>query len=659
MSIVRMKRLRLLGMRSDREDLLRVLQKLGCVEISEPTIDLADPNWAALAKPEGRDLSSAKEQESLLSNALTILNKYAPAKGGLLQARPELSERDFFDDQAYQAGLEAAQAIVDAERSLAVHVSEQGKLQNQKASLAPWLPLDVPLEYSGGDTFSVIFGTVPARANFAAVEAAVAEATDLFQLFYSGADRELSYFLLVCYSGVESECLEAMRPFGYSQANLRGWTGTAADNDRQLNNQLAVLAERIEADKAQIASFADRRLALQQALDRCAQEVSRAEAKGRLIDTENAFYLDGWLPVADVEKLDGVLSRYTCAWETSDPVEEEYPAVPVKLKNGVFSRCMNVVTEMYSLPAYDGVDPNPLMAPFFIVFFGVMMADMAYGILMVAAALVVLLKTRPREGTRNFMELVFWCGVSTFVVGAMTGGFLGDFIPQFIKLFNPNSTFEWFWPPLFTPLNNTVEILVGSLVLGVIQVFTGMGISVVKKVKDGEFIDALFDEITWWIIIAGGVLAIFNIGSIAGVPVVLVIGVLMLVFGGTRKAKGFGKVASLVGLVYNGVTGYFSDILSYMRLMALMLSGSVIAQVFNTLASVVGGMVPVVGVVLFIVISLVGNMLNLALNLLGCYVHDLRLQCLEYFNRFYKEGGKPFKPLVVNTKYVDIMKEEN
>ena len=99
------------------------------------------------------------------------------------------------------------------------------------------------------------------------------------------------------------------------------------------------------------------------------------------------------------------------------------------------------------------------------------------------------------------------------------------------------------------------------------------------------------------------------------------------------------------------MTGYFGDILSYSRLMALMLAGSVIAQVFNTLGAIPGN------VIIFLIISLVGNTLNFALNLLGCYVHDLRLQCLEYFGKFYQDGGKPFRPLSWNTKYYDIVKE--
>lgn len=216
---------------------------------------------------------------------------------------------------------------------------------------------------------------------------------------------------------------------------------------------------------------------------------------------------------------------------------------------------------------------------------------------------------------------------------------------------NPDSTFEM--PALFTPLNDTVAIMLGSVVLGCIQIFTGMTVSIIKKIRAGNFIDALFDEITWWIILGGTALAIFGIGTVSGIPVVLAAGIFMLVFGGTREAKGFGKLTKLVGLVYNGVTGFFSDALSYVRLMALMLSGSVIASVFNTLGATFGN------VILFILISMIGNALNLALNLLGCYVHDLRLQCLEFFNRFYEEGGKPYRPLSIQTKYVDVIKEEH
>ncbi len=656
MAIVKMKRLRLLGLRSDRERLLRPLQSLGCVEFSEPAIDLSDPAWAALAKPEGTGLSKAKEQYQQLDSALDVLRKYVPTKDGLLSARPTLTEAQLFDDSVYTDGLAAAWDITNAERALAACQAEQAKLQSQKASLEPWLSLNVPLETEGDSTVSILFGAVPSKVDFAAFEAAAAQATPLAQLFPAGSDRELQYFLLVCHASVLSDCTEAMRPFGYSRVTLRGWTGTAADNIRSLDNHIAALERQAEEHRDHIASLGDKRNLLRLCADRACQEISREENKARLIDTDAAYLLEGWLPADKEPDLAKLLSGFSCAWETADPMPEEYPQVPVKLKNNLITRSMNTITEMYSLPAYDGVDPNPLMAPFFILFFGMIMADMGYGLLMIIASAVVLLKQKPKNP--SFMEMIFWCGISTVLWGAASGGFFGDMIPQLVTMLNPNSTFEM--PALFTPLNDIVAIMIGSLALGFIQVITGMTISVVKKSKDGQFIDALFSEISWWIVLGG--LALFLCGAmVAGLPpvlatvgkVMLIAGFLMLALGGTREAKGFGKVTSFIGIIYNGVTGFFSDILSYIRLMALMVSGSVIASVFNTLGATTG-IVPA-----FILISLLGNALNLALSLLGAYVHDLRLQCLEFFGRFYKEGGMPYQPLSIDTKYIDVIKEEN
>ena len=645
MAIVKMKRLRLFGLRSNREELLRQLQHLGCVEVGEPAADLSDPQWAGLTRPDGQGLSRAREQSAAVGSALDTLKKYVPAKDGMFRKRPELTEAEFFDEAAYAAGLETAGRINDAERRINTLRADRGKMEAQRASLAPWSALDVPLEMTGDGTISVIFGTIPARADYAAMEGAVLSAADMASLTDAGADRELRYFLLVCHASVESACTEAMRPYGFSRANLKDWTGTAEDNIRDLNGKMAALDAEIESVKAEIVACGDRREALLRCADRAAQEIAREEARGRLLDTEDAFFLEGWVPAEDESRLAAALGRYACAWETRDPEAEEYPTVPVKLKNNWLTRSLNMVTEMYSLPAYDGVDPNPLMAPFFILFYGIMMADMGYGLLMMLASVIVLKKARPKGGMHNFFMLLGLCGVSTFVMGALTAGFFGDFPAQLVKLINPESTFEWFWPPLFTPLSNTLQILVGAMILGAVQIITGMVVSFVEKLKNGEVMDAVWEELTWWIVFAGAALAILGVTNI-----VLIVGGVMVVVGSGWNAKGFGKVTAIFGSLYNHVTGYFGDILSYSRLMALMLAGSVIAQVFNTLGAIPGN------VIIFFIVSMAGNALNFALNLLGCYVHDLRLQCLEYFGKFYEDGGKPFKPLMAETKYVDITK---
>ncbi|MCI9444130.1 MAG: V-type ATP synthase subunit I [Oscillospiraceae bacterium] len=649
MAITKMKRLRLIAMNQDRDGLLKSLLHAGCVEISEPEAYLEDEEWSALLKRGSGDLSEAKALQTELKQAVDVLAKYAPQKSGMFAARDEIRERDLMDRKTLDKTLETARKVNGHAKSMGQLAARVTRLQADQMALRPWESCSLPLEQKGTRTVRILLGAAPNTVDFHAMTGAVTEAAECVEITKLSEDREQQYLEVLVHKDQEQSALEALRSCGFTFSQLKELTGTASENIKRLDEEIRQTQRQMDQELEGVKSLASARKELEVCIDRVEQDLSTEGVKERLLTDGSILYLDGWLPAEDAGKLEKALKGFDCAWELTEPDPEDYPNVPIKLKNNKLTRCMNTVTEMYSLPAYDGVDPNPLMAPFFIVFFGVMLADMGYGLLMMLGTQFMLRKTKPKNP--NFMELFFWCGVSTFIVGALTGGFFGDFIPQLLKIINPASTFEM--PALFTPLNDTMPIMIGSLVMGVIQIFTGMTVSVVKKCQEGQFIDALFSEITWWIILAGVALAIFGIGTVAGVPVVLVIGILMLVFGGTRNAKGFGKVTCLVGLVYNGVTGYFSDTLSYIRIMALMLSGSVIASVFNTLGATFGN------VILFVIISMVGNALNLALNLLGCYVHDLRLQCLEFFGRFYKEGGKPYQPLAINTKYVDVIKEEN
>lgn len=657
MAIVKMKRLRILGMQSDRDSLFRRLQKLGCVEISEPAIDLTDPDWAALAKPDGRDLAGAREQNNLLNNALETLKKYAPAKGGLFAKRPELSDSELFDEEAYAAGLDTARAILEAEKAVAALVTEQGKLMGQKAALAPWIPLDVPLELEHTESVSLLFGTVPAKADFAAMEAAVAEAAELSALFEASVDQDLRYFLLLCHKSVESDCVEAMRPFGFSRAGMRGWTGTAADNDRMLDNRLAALEEKIAEAKEHVASFAAHRDNLKLCVDRSVQDIACEEAKGHLVDTATAFFLDGWIPAESEEKLAEVLGAYTCAWETIEPTPEEYEQVPVKLRSNKLTAPYNVVTEMYSLPAYNGLDPNPFIMPFFALFFGIMFADMAYGLLMFLAGVLALKLMKPKGTIKNMMGLLIQCGISTFVIGFLTGGFFGDAVSVVGGIFGK----EWTLIPTFgtirigeaiaidLPLNllegnNPLYVLILAMVIGVIHLAFAVGIGVYLKAKDKDWLGIVAD-LSWWVIFVG-----IAVMVLAKNNIVLYVGIAIMVISAFLQGKGLGRLTGIFGAVYNGLTGYLGDILSYSRLMALMLAGSVIASVFNQLGSLGG-------IFLFIPVFLIGHVLNFALNLIGCFVHTMRLQFLEFFGKWYRDGGKPFRPLNYNTKYVDIKED--
>lgn len=642
MAILKMKKLRICGVSEEQTQLIRQLQLLGSVEIGAPCALTDTQGVQVFCAGDGKSADALLRTSARLTSALETLKHYETKKGGLFAARPEKTIGELFSDEAYAAALDTAQAVLDAQDARSRLAAEKSRLTAVRESFVPWQQLPLPLETLGTQHTRILLGTVPAQTDLEALRAKVFEAADEVQLEQISADQQSLYLLVFVHKCAAEPVGAALREAGFALTTFDGVQGTAAENIRRTDEAIAACEQQDAEKLAELTALAAQKPALQLAFDRCTQEISKAQAADRLVHSEKTFCLGGWVPCEDVGKLEALLSGFCCAWELTDPAPEEYPDVPVKLKNNKLTWPLNMVTEMYSLPAYDGVDPNPLMAPFFILFYGIMMADMGYGLLMILASIIITKKSRPKGTSGQMFGLMFSCGISTFLMGALTGGFFGDFLPQLVGIIDPDTTFKAL-PSLFTPLDDTITILIGAMALGFVQIVTGMAISFVEKIKKGQIMDAIWEELTWWIVFAG--IACMALGV---TNIVLYVGLAMVVVGSGWSAKGFGKVTAIFGSVYNHVTGYFGDILSYSRLMTLMLAGSVIASVFNTLGAIPGN------VVIFLIISALGNGLNFALNLLSCYVHDLRLQCLEYFGKFYQDGGKPFEPLAINTKYVDI-----
>ena len=642
MAILKMKKLRICGVSEEQTQLIRQLQLLGSVEIGAPCALTDTQGVQVFCAGDGKSADALLRTSARLTSALETLKHYETKKGGLFAARPEKTIGELFSDEAYAAALDTAQAVLDAQDARSRLAAEKSRLTAVRESFVPWQQLPLPLETLGTQHTRILLGTVPAQTDLEALRAKVFEAADEVQLEQISADQQSLYLLVFVHKCAAEAVGAALREAGFALTTFDGVQGTAAENIRRTDEAIAACEQQDAEKLADLTALAAQKPALQLAFDRCTQEIAKAQAADRLVHSEKTFCLGGWVPCEDVGKLEALLSGFCCAWELTDPAPEEYPDVPVKLKNNKLTWPLNMVTEMYSLPAYDGVDPNPLMAPFFILFYGIMMADMGYGLLMILASIIITKKSRPKGTSGQMFGLMFSCGISTFLMGALTGGFFGDFLPQLVGIIDPDTTFKAL-PSLFTPLDDTITILIGAMALGFVQIVTGMAISFVEKIKKGQIMDAIWEELTWWVVFAG--IACMALGV---TNIVLYVGLAMVVVGSGWSAKGFGKVTAIFGSVYNHVTGYFGDILSYSRLMTLMLAGSVIASVFNTLGAIPGN------VVFFLLVSAAGNGLNFALNLLSCYVHDLRLQCLEYFGKFYQDGGKPFEPLAINTKYVDI-----
>ena len=634
-----MKHLRLLGMESEREALLKAMQDMECVEIS--SIDGSEEALkSGFAKPDDKALMSAQEASRAYRTALASLDRFAPEKKGMFRKRQGVSRAAFFSAESEENARTAAETINKDTRRLGEIESERTKNEALRATLAPWLTVDVPLGGADG-ALSVFFGTVGLNVTNDALKALADSLDGLLTWQQASSDRSLRYLLVMCHGSVKERALSALRDLGFSTVSFRGMTGTAKENDKTLTENLVALEKERQETEQRIAGLGGKRETLLEASDRAAIALRREEAKSRLVGTDKVFLLEGWLPADRCAALEKALEPFTCAIETREPTEDEYPQVPVQLKNNKLTRPLNMVTEMYSLPAYGTLDPNPLMAPFFILFYGIMMADMGYGLLMMIASVIISKKYRPKGTSGELFSLLGLCGISTFIMGALTGGFFGDFLTQLVAIVSPGTVFAL--PKLFDPLDDLTMILIGSMALGMVQIVTGMAISLIEKCKRKKFLDAFFEEITWWIVFVG--IALLALGKGAAV---LYVGCALVLLGPIVQGKGWGKLTGVFGSLYNHVTGYFGDILSYTRLMALMLAGSVIAQVFNMLAAMPGN------VIAFIIISMLGNAMNFGLNLLGCYVHDLRLQCLEFFNKFYVDGGKPFRPMTLDTEYVDL-----
>ena len=640
MSIVKMKRMKVIALARERSELLRRLMSLGCVEISEPEDLLNDPDWTDLLSRDTSELGQVRMRSGELNRALEALKRYAEVKGGgLFVQRDKVTEAELFDSERTRAALQNAEEINAAVSALDKLKTRANRLEGQKAGLLPWESLDLPLETEGTEHVEIVPGTLPVSSALEEVRGALAKAAELSELLPVSADKAQQYVLLLCHKEQWADALNALKPYTFTAARFKGTTGTARENIASIDAELAQNAREQEAQLEAIRSHVGCARELEVITDRLAQDEAREAARERGMTDGTIVFMEGWVPAAKADKAERILRDFDAAYSFAEPKRYETP--PTLLDNPWWLKPINMVTEMYSLPAYNSLDPNPLMFPFFVLFYGIMMADMGYGLIMMIVSWTVIHKYHPKGTAGHLFGLLGICSVPTFIFGALTGGFFGDFIPQLLKLINPASTFDL--PHLFTPLNDTLMILVGSMILGAVHVITGMAINFYKLTKRGQFWDAVMDVGSWWLVFIGA-----GIGAATGMWAVALAGVAALVLTqGRNEPTIIGKIVGGVSSLYD-ITGYFGDILSYSRLMALMLAGSVIAQVFNTLGAIPGN------VIFFIIISLAGNTLNFALNILGCYVHDLRLQCLEFFNKFYEDGGRPFAPLAYNTKYVDV-----
>jgi V/A-type H+-transporting ATPase subunit I len=653
-----MEKLAVIGLKSEKERLLPKLMDLGMVEITDQTSMLDDDEWKNLAKPDGDEEAAAALESEIngVEQAVELIKEYGTAKEPLIFTRRAVKKSDFRKVMARREEISGKVAeISDLGEKIHSLNDRLNRNNSDIASMTPWEKYDLPLDVSRTERTFIDAGVVPSSTDMGSMKEAIDAEGVSASVTEVNRDKDMIYVSVISIDSDHAKVSDKLKEYGFTPAQFLGRPGTVKDNIDKLKAENEELEADVEAAKKSIAEFEKDRGDIECYHDQLKLEYEREAVQMSMLQTEKTFNFEGWVPSKCKKKVDKALDEAGCVYEYREPEEGEEP--PVLLKDTAFATPFQSIVQLYSLPDYHGFDPTDIMSVFYAMFFGIMMSDAGYGFV-IALVCFILLKKFPVEGmTQKMLKTFFWSGVFTVFWGVLFGGYFGDLLPTLVKTFTGRTiTIDPVW---FNPLNDPTKLLIFSLILGVIHLFFGMGIDIYMKFRRHQQLDALVDDVSWMCIIAGCVmwLAGGNVSaalSAAGKYMTIGAAVFVLIFGG-RHNKGLGKITGSLSALYNGITGNLSDILSYARLLALGLATGVIASVVNMLANMVAK--GVVGIICMFLIMIVGHVFNIAVNMLGAYVHSSRLQYIEFFGRFYEDGGDEFKPFTNDTKYVKLVED--
>lgn len=673
MAMLKMQRIYIYALIKYCKDILETLQRRGVVEIENMELEdsvFFKEDTSPLQAQYNRSAATAGE-------ALAILSRYAPQKKGLLSSfkgREQLTTDEYNKMvDTSQDTLRIAYDIISYQKNIDMNAAEKVKYEAQLESIKPWLSLDVPMNFTGTATTTAFIGKFSENKSSTDIMTGLAELIPEVEgidvEIISADENQTCVFILAMKQDAE-KVSDALRRIGFEYPSYVSPVAPQT-REKQINKHISNREGRILEAEKNIKACEKYYAKLEFLEDYFVMKSERYQAFDDITTSRNTFILSGYIAERDAQDLKTYLEEHFDA-----EVELEYadsPDTPVVLKNNKFAEPTESVLASYSYPDRHEADPTSVMAIFYYVFFGMMFSDAGYGLVMALACGILLKKFKGMEsGLRRSMKMFFWCGVSTTIWGLLFGSFFGDAVSVISNTFfhTPPPDIPGLVVPIwFNPVNNPMQMLMFSFLLGIIHLFAGLAIMAYNDIKHKQYAAVLYDVISWYLLVGGAILALLSMemmGNIAGFtlpPVFMTIGgvmaaigaVLIVLFAG-RESKN--PVKRLLKGIYGlyGATGYLSDILSYSRLLALGLATGVIAQVFNQIGSMMGD--GVIGIIMFILIFIIGHGLNIGINALGAYVHTNRLQFVEFFGKFYTGGGREFKPFKINTKHYTV-KEEN
>ncbi|MBQ9733199.1 MAG: hypothetical protein IJV74_03075, partial [Clostridia bacterium] len=350
MAIVRMQRLHLLAAKAQKEELMTALMRLGCAEIKEQSAVLSDPRTEKIVTRAQSGVAALRAEKALFGDAVKLLDKYAPDPPPLLSAKPVIKEEDFLDEARLEESRSIAEKINELDELIRNCWLEEGSCSTLIEVLSPWKDFSVPLEYSGTAHVGMKLGTIPTVSDFEGLKAELGEKVEECELTEISEDEHTRFLCVFYHRSREEELNEVLHSYGFSVPPFGNVQGTAAENLTSLREKLRGIKLQRALHETHLVSFAEDRQRLKEAYDLVTTREGRAEAMENLLEAGSVVCLDAWITEPDKEKLIMLLEKFDCAYSFEDPSEEEYPEVPVKLRNNRFTNGLNMVTNMYSMP---------------------------------------------------------------------------------------------------------------------------------------------------------------------------------------------------------------------------------------------------------------------------------------------------------------------
>ncbi len=663
MAVISMQKIRLIAFTERRQKLLDTLQEQGVMEITEIVDESANQEDMQILSPD--KLEAAHNAELNIANidfALKLIKPFAKQRnlieGPLVLTSEEVRNKakEFDFDSIVKKCRKIEEVIVALK-------NEYTALDTLQLELGPWQSLSIQLNNIGETDRTKTVPGIIQKTDFAEFKKEIEAISPLFNMEVVQESESTTYVALTYAKELEADVKEVMMKHKFSEVELPLKEHDVGEELKEIKTRKSEIEKELAIQDEELKILARNNDDLQIVHDYYIWERDRIYADQKALNTQYSFTLEGWVPIRNIEKLKGKLEKVTNAFEIFKIKPAEGQQAPVAIRNKGVMGAFEAVTNIYGLPLPNEIDPTPFLAGFFIVFFGLCLTDAGYGIVLFTVCALALKFLKLPDGMKKLVKLIMFGGIITFILGALFGGWFGmtvDQAPGFLTYVNEagEKAFRW---QVITPAKGTgpLMFLILAAILGYIQVLFGILIDGFWKIKQKQYIDAALDSFLWFYFLV--IMGLFGLskGGIFFAEYSTVItylvyaGVITLILTQGRKQKNIilkflTGVLSLYGLV-----GYFADVLSYSRLMALGLGTGIIGFAFNTIGGLVSG-IPFVGIIFGIIVIIIGHLLNIAISTLGAYIHSSRLQFVEFFGKFMEGGGKTFKPLQKTGKYILI-----